>query len=158
MNKSAGSGAPLALMVRAIDEPGALHALTRVILDHQANITYVDIAERREDGSTVYFEGTTKRSGTIPVPDPLYPVTGPVTYKEATFYEDNLTFTQDTIDDLVGLAKSARTQVALAKNLLPWLSIGIGIVLVLVGVFLALKARRSVPPGTEKAPSISQPC
>src|ERR671921_943181 len=57
MNEVAGrDDAPLALMVRAIDEPGALHALTRVILEHQANITYVDIAERREDGSTVYFE------------------------------------------------------------------------------------------------------
>jgi energy-converting hydrogenase B subunit Q len=47
---------PLALMVRTPDEPGVLHALTRVILEHRANITYVDIAERREDGSTVYFE------------------------------------------------------------------------------------------------------
>ncbi len=57
MNEAAGrDNAPLALMVRAIDEPGALHALTRVILEHRANITYVDIAERREDGSTVYFE------------------------------------------------------------------------------------------------------
>ncbi len=57
MNEAAGrDDAPLALMVRAIDEPGALHALTRVILEHRANITYVDIAERREDGSTVYFE------------------------------------------------------------------------------------------------------
>ena len=46
----------LALMVRTPDEPGTLHELTRVILDHRANITYVDIAERREDGSTVYFE------------------------------------------------------------------------------------------------------
>ena len=57
MNEAAGrDDAPLALMVDAIDEPGALHALTRVILEHRANITYVDIAERREDGSTVYFE------------------------------------------------------------------------------------------------------
>jgi energy-converting hydrogenase B subunit Q len=47
---------PLALMIRTLDEPGALHALTRVILDHQANITYVDIAERREEDSTIYFE------------------------------------------------------------------------------------------------------
>jgi energy-converting hydrogenase B subunit Q len=46
----------LALMIRTPDEPGMLHALTKVIFDHQANITYVDIAERREDGSTVYFE------------------------------------------------------------------------------------------------------
>ncbi|CAN5885611.1 DUF5612 domain-containing protein [soil metagenome] len=45
-----------ALMVTAIDEPGALNALTSVILEHRANITYVDIAERRETTSTVYFE------------------------------------------------------------------------------------------------------
>jgi energy-converting hydrogenase B subunit Q len=46
-------------MVRTPDEPGVLHALTKVFLEHRANITYVDIAERgptREDGSTVYFE------------------------------------------------------------------------------------------------------
>ncbi len=47
---------PLALMVRTSDEPGALHALTRVILAHRANITEVDIAERREGDSTIYFE------------------------------------------------------------------------------------------------------
>lgn len=108
-------------------------------------------------GVTVRFESTTRRSGTIPVQDELYPITGPVTNKPVTFYEDNLTFTQDTIDDLVGQAKSAKTQVALAKDLLPWLSIGSGIVLIAVGVFLALKARRSVPPAGEKSGSGSQP-
>ncbi len=46
----------LALVVRSIERPGVLHALTSVILEHGANIVYVDIAERREDGSTVYFE------------------------------------------------------------------------------------------------------
>ncbi|MDQ3964937.1 MAG: DUF5612 domain-containing protein, partial [Actinomycetota bacterium] len=46
----------LALIVRTPDEPGALHALTRVILEHRANITYVDIAERRKGDSTIYFE------------------------------------------------------------------------------------------------------
>ena len=52
-----GRAAPLALMVRTLDDrPGVLHALTSVILEHGANIAYVDIAERREDGSTVYFE------------------------------------------------------------------------------------------------------
>ena len=48
--------APFALMVRTLDEPGALHDLTRVIFEHRANITYVDIAERRNGGSTIYFE------------------------------------------------------------------------------------------------------
>ena len=32
------------------------HALTGVFLDHEANITHVDIAERREGLTTVYFE------------------------------------------------------------------------------------------------------
>jgi energy-converting hydrogenase B subunit Q len=54
--KEEGGSRLLALMVRTPDEPGMLHALTKVIFDHQANITYVDIAERHEDGSTVYFE------------------------------------------------------------------------------------------------------
>ncbi|MDP9455325.1 MAG: hypothetical protein CYG60_08060 [Actinobacteria bacterium] len=40
----------------AADEPGILYELTRVIFEHGANISYVDIAERREGSSTVYFE------------------------------------------------------------------------------------------------------
>ncbi len=56
----------LALMIRTPDEPGMLHELTRVILEHRANITYVDIAERREDSSTVYFE-----LEDVPTPDTL---------------------------------------------------------------------------------------
>ena len=46
----------LALMIHTPDEPGALHALTKVILAHRANITEVDIADRQENGSTIYFE------------------------------------------------------------------------------------------------------
>ena len=56
MNESTGREALLALMIRTPDEPGVLHALTKVILDHNANITYVDIAERREGDTTIYFE------------------------------------------------------------------------------------------------------
>jgi energy-converting hydrogenase B subunit Q len=56
MSESTERDALLALMVRTPDEPGVLHALTRVILEHKANITYVDIAERRENDSTIYFE------------------------------------------------------------------------------------------------------
>lgn len=57
MSGGAESDAGLrALTVRATDEPGALNKLTSVIFDHRANITYVDIADRREGNSTVYFE------------------------------------------------------------------------------------------------------
>ena len=50
-----GSGV-LAIMVKTLDSPGSLNTLTRVMGEHGANITYVDIAERREESSTVYFE------------------------------------------------------------------------------------------------------
>jgi energy-converting hydrogenase B subunit Q len=56
MSESPERDSLLALMVRTPDEPGVLHALTRVFLEHRVNITHVDIAERREDGTTVYFE------------------------------------------------------------------------------------------------------
>jgi energy-converting hydrogenase B subunit Q len=56
MNETTGPDACLALMIRTPDEPGMLHALTEVILDHQANITYVDIADRCEKSSLIYFE------------------------------------------------------------------------------------------------------
>jgi energy-converting hydrogenase B subunit Q len=56
MSESTERDVLLALMIRTPDEPGVLHALTKVILDHKANITYVDIAERREGDSTIYFE------------------------------------------------------------------------------------------------------
>ena len=56
MSESAEHEVPLALMVRTPDEPGALHALTEVFLYHEAYIIHVDIAERREKLSTVYFE------------------------------------------------------------------------------------------------------
>jgi energy-converting hydrogenase B subunit Q len=46
----------LAIMVFTSDAPGSLNTLTRVMGGHGANITYVDIAERRERSSTVYFE------------------------------------------------------------------------------------------------------
>jgi energy-converting hydrogenase B subunit Q len=46
----------LALLVRAPDEPGILHLLTGVMSEHRANITYVDITERRERQTAIYFE------------------------------------------------------------------------------------------------------
>jgi energy-converting hydrogenase B subunit Q len=48
----------LALLITAQDQPGVLYQLAKVISDHQANITYVDIPERMENLGTVYFELT----------------------------------------------------------------------------------------------------
>jgi energy-converting hydrogenase B subunit Q len=51
-------GATLALLVRlrGPDAPGVLAALTRVISEHRANITSVDIADRGEGRNATYFE------------------------------------------------------------------------------------------------------
>jgi energy-converting hydrogenase B subunit Q len=46
----------LALLVHAPDQPGMLHQLTGVMLEHRANITYVDITERRDGQTAIYFE------------------------------------------------------------------------------------------------------
>ena len=50
--------AALALLVRVRvpDQPGVLATLTRVISDHRANITYVDIGGPREGRTSTYFE------------------------------------------------------------------------------------------------------
>jgi energy-converting hydrogenase B subunit Q len=49
----------LAILVQTPNQPGVLYALTRVITDHQVNITYVDIINERGSGrSAVYFELT----------------------------------------------------------------------------------------------------
>ncbi len=47
---------PLAIVVHTYDRPGILHRLTEVILEHNANITYVDITDRHEGRSSTYFE------------------------------------------------------------------------------------------------------
>ncbi len=46
----------LAILVHTCDRPGILHRLTEVILEHNANITYVDITERYQGRSSTYFE------------------------------------------------------------------------------------------------------
>ena len=51
-----------ALTVTIADEPGMLHALTRVLADHRANVTYVDM-QPGEGQADVYFEFTTPEEG-----------------------------------------------------------------------------------------------
>lgn len=46
----------LAVLVRARDEPGVLHALTGVVARHGVNIGHVDIALRSEGHASVYLE------------------------------------------------------------------------------------------------------
>ncbi len=93
-------------------------------------------------GVTLYFESSTKRSGTIPVLDPLFPATNPATQQAVTFYQDHLRFTDATVADLASQARSAKTWIGFAKNVLPWVSIGVGIIIVAFGIFLATRKER----------------
>lgn len=45
-----------ALLAEVSDRPGMLSDLTRVLADHRANITYVDIHDAGEPTSDIYFE------------------------------------------------------------------------------------------------------
>jgi len=47
-----------AVLAEVSDRPGILSGLTRVLADHQANITYVDIHGAGEPTSDIYFEFT----------------------------------------------------------------------------------------------------
>ncbi len=102
-------------------------------------------------GIPLQIEDHTKRFGDIPVPDPDFPNTAPMTYRQVTFYEDDLKFTEDTVAGLKDDANAARTQVTLGKNLVPWLSVASGILLVLVSVFLVIR------PGKAAAPEATRP-
>ena len=50
-----------AVLAEVSDRPGILSGLTRVLADHQANITYVDIHDAGEPTSDIYFEFTMER-------------------------------------------------------------------------------------------------
>jgi energy-converting hydrogenase B subunit Q len=47
-----------AILCNVTDRPGMLSDLTKVLADHQANITYVDIHDAGEPTSDIYFEFT----------------------------------------------------------------------------------------------------
>src|SRR5262245_61833309 len=50
--------AAYALLAEVSDRPGMISDLTRVLADHQANITYVDIHDAGEPVADIYFEFT----------------------------------------------------------------------------------------------------
>jgi len=45
-----------ALSVSVFNRPGVLYHLTRVIFEHGANVTYINIAERQDDSALIHFE------------------------------------------------------------------------------------------------------
>jgi energy-converting hydrogenase B subunit Q len=64
-----------AILATVSDRPGILHGLTKVLADHRANITYVDIHNINEQ-STTYFELTLDDDSIEAVLDDLRKVPG----------------------------------------------------------------------------------
>lgn len=52
----------VAVLVRAANQPGTLSQLARVLADHQADITHVDLMDSSGEDAQVYFEFTTAAS------------------------------------------------------------------------------------------------
>jgi len=93
-------------------------------------------------GLTVRFESTTKRTTRIPVPDSLFPNTGPITYTDITLYEDNLEFTDATVEQMSHDAKFYHWVLPFAETTVPWLSIGLGLVLIIGSALLIRTASK----------------
>ena len=71
-----------AVLAEVSDRPGILSGLTRVLADHQANITYVDIHDAGEPTSDIYFEFTLEAPAIEPVLADLKRVDGVQTVEE----------------------------------------------------------------------------
>lgn len=63
------------MLVAGVDRPGLLSGLTRVLADHAANITYVDI-HAAQSRSETYFEFTLETDGSESILDDLRRVDG----------------------------------------------------------------------------------
>jgi len=50
-----------AVLATVADQPGMLHAVTKVLAAHQANISYVDIVRHRDRDPQIYVEFSTER-------------------------------------------------------------------------------------------------
>ena len=70
-----------AVRVTASDRPGMLFALTRVLAEHQANITYVDMHSRGHE-SDIYFEFTPSEADEGRIAEMLRGVPGVVSLEE----------------------------------------------------------------------------
>ncbi len=90
----------------------------------------VDMTVEPVSGATVHTESV-NAINIVPAPGIKMPV-----------YVSSLRFTDDTIVDLVDTARSARSMLLWARVYGFWQVIGVGIVLTLVGVLGAIRARR----------------
>jgi energy-converting hydrogenase B subunit Q len=65
-----------AVLAEVSDRPGILSGLTKVLADHHANITYVDIHDAGEPTSDIYFEFTLDADDVAQVVKDMQQVTG----------------------------------------------------------------------------------
>jgi len=95
-------------------------------------------------GTPVYVESANTRTTKIPVPDELFPTTGPMTYEEVTIYADDLAFNQETVDMMLKDARFYHWGVPWGATYLPLLVFVLGGLMLLAGVVLVTR-RAEVP-------------
>jgi len=97
-------------------------------------------------GVTVYFESTTTRTAKIPVFDG---VASEPTFTNMTMYTDDLVFTEESVAQLVHDARFYHWALPWGNTYLPWLALGLGVALLMIGSILL--TRRA-----EKAPAVER--
>lgn len=80
-------------------------------------------------GTTVYTESNSTYS-VVPAPDMKVP-----------YYISSISFTDDTIADLIDTATSARSMILWASFYGFWIAIGVGVALIVVGVVMAIRTK-----------------
>jgi hypothetical protein len=107
-------------------------------------------------GTTVYFQERTTRTATSPVLDGMFPSTGTMTFSDATVSESNMTFTEETTNQLVREAQFYHWALPWGKTYLSLVVFGLGLVLGLIGWVWVSRAVReeaveapAVEPGSE---------
>lgn len=103
-------------------------------------------------GTGVFSDGSTRKTAMIPVRNELFPDTEPVQFVETTIYEDRFAFTEETIDSFVSDAKYYQKILPIVRTYVPWGSIGLGLVLILLGAALSVtRGRPTAQPEADKA-------
>jgi hypothetical protein len=107
---------------------------------------YIMMKVEPVSGVTVYFESSTTRTAKIPVFDG---VTSEATFTDMTMYTDDLVFTEETVAQLVHDARFYHWALPWGNTYLPWLALGLGTALVVLGLILLTRRAGEAPAAVE---------
>lgn len=151
-----GSPTPLDAKYRGEEDFKGLHVLVYEITTPEEGITvpagiftpamqlyqYLMMKVEPVSGVTVYFESATTRTAKIPVFDG---VASEPTFTDMTMYTDDLVFTEESVAQLVHDARFYHWALPWGNTYLPWLALGLGIALLMLGSILLTRRAEEAP-------------